>query len=104
MGTLEELDKALEKVNAQAARISMRPQRNKTGNDGKKRKNEKNEETEVKKRKREAVQEQGLAMGSGLTNGIVESSVKSQAKEEVIFKKSFLLKFSGQETLFVLIG
>ncbi|VDN26992.1 unnamed protein product [Gongylonema pulchrum] len=80
VGTLQELDKALEKVNAQAARVSMRPQKSKPENDSKKRKKEKNEEIEAKKKKKEEDQEQKQATNNEV-NG-VEEPVKSQKKEE----------------------
>ncbi|MCP9263905.1 Squamous cell carcinoma antigen recognized by T-cells 3-like protein [Dirofilaria immitis] len=74
VGTIEELDKALEKVNAQAGRISLRPQKNKMEKTGKKRKKE-NEEDE---------NEQELVIDKDeLVNGAMETATKIHKNTEL---------------------
>lgn len=89
MGSIEELDKALEKVNAQAARISLRPQKNKVEKSSKKRKKENDEDIEVKKRKEDAKKKEQKLITSKdeFVNGTMETATKIQQKEEVFFKK-----------------
>ncbi|KAL3995359.1 RNA recognition motif family protein [Acanthocheilonema viteae] len=85
VGTIEELDKALEKVNAQAARISLRPQKNKVEK-SKKRKKENDENVEVKKRKEDVKEkEKKVIMNKDeFLNDTAETTVKIQRKNEVI--------------------
>ncbi|EJW78303.1 hypothetical protein WUBG_10788, partial [Wuchereria bancrofti] len=58
VGSIDDLDKALQKVNAQASRISSRPQKNKMEKSSKKRRKENDEDVEVKRR-REDMEKKG---------------------------------------------
>ncbi|KAM3715688.1 Nuclear RNA-binding protein [Dirofilaria immitis] len=85
VGTIEELDKALEKVNAQAGRISLRPQKNKMEKTGKKRKKENEEDVEIKKRKDVRENEQELVIDKDeLVNGAMETATKIHKNTEVM--------------------
>ncbi|CAG9534393.1 unnamed protein product [Cercopithifilaria johnstoni] len=85
VGTIEELDKALEKVNAQAVRISLRPQKNKMEK-SKKRKKENDEDVEVKKRKEDRAEEKGKKLIMNRTdfvNGTADVAAKNQHESEM---------------------
>uniref|UniRef100_A0A0R3S7A8 RRM domain-containing protein n=1 Tax=Elaeophora elaphi TaxID=1147741 RepID=A0A0R3S7A8_9BILA len=85
VGTIEELDRALEKVNAQVTRISSRPQKNKMEN-SKKRKKEKDEDIEVKKRKKDMKEKEKklITDKDEFINGTAETTIRIQRKSEVI--------------------
>uniref|UniRef100_A0A1I7VQM3 RRM domain-containing protein n=1 Tax=Loa loa TaxID=7209 RepID=A0A1I7VQM3_LOALO len=86
VGTIEDLDKALQKVNAQAARISLRPQKNKVEKNSKKRKKENDEDVEIKKRK-EDMKKKGQILITNedeFRNGTTEAATKIQQKSEMI--------------------
>ncbi|VDK82101.1 unnamed protein product [Litomosoides sigmodontis] len=85
VGTIEELDKALEKVNAQVHRISSRPQKNKVEK-SKKRKTENDEGVEVKKM-RENMREKrcdSIMNKDEFVNGTTESAAKVQQNSEMV--------------------
>lgn len=68
VGTLEEMDKALEKVNAQVARISKRPQKTRGDSEkSAKRKALEKEEIEIKKKRTEKIET--MSEDKELTNG-----------------------------------
>lgn len=100
MGTIEDVDKALQKVNAQAARISQRPQRNTVDKINKKRKKGSDEGSEAKKMK-----EDGRIKGQELISSedqLVNGRTKTAAeqKKEVFIRNFFLVYF----VFFVVLG
>uniref|UniRef100_A0A915PK10 RRM domain-containing protein n=1 Tax=Setaria digitata TaxID=48799 RepID=A0A915PK10_9BILA len=89
VGTIEELDKALEKVNAQASRISLRPQKDKAEKSIKKRKKESSGDVEIKKRKDDVQEkEQRFKRNRNETaNGTTEAVMEMQQNVMVIANK-----------------
>ncbi|VDK73019.1 unnamed protein product [Onchocerca ochengi] len=86
VGTIEELDKALEKVNAQANRISLRPQKNKTEKSSKKRKRENDDDVEVKKKKEniEEKEQKLITNKDEFVNGTTKTMINIQQEREMI--------------------
>ncbi|VIO94605.1 conserved hypothetical protein,hypothetical protein [Brugia malayi] len=85
VGSIDDLDKALQKVNAQVSRISSRPQKNKMEKSSKKRKKENDEDVEVK-RKREDVEKKGqkfITNEDDFINGTLKITAKIQQKKEM---------------------
>lgn len=90
VGTMEELDRALEKVNSQIIRISSRPQKKKVEK-SKKRKTENGEDVEVKKR-REDTKEKGrnsIMNKDEFVNGTTEIAAKIEQNTEVFSRRIF---------------
>lgn len=87
VGTIEELDKALEKVNAQAIRISSRPQKDKMEK-SKKRKRENDEDVQAKKTKMK-VKRELIVNEDEFVNGATETAAQIQPNREVFFRRKF---------------